>query len=195
MKHFLIVSLFTLAACMSQKTPKHYYSYTDIDPTPRKDVLTIVYSTLDTSKSRLLTPCGYKNSKGQIVIPIGKYSQCFTDTFKTYAIVMDKKLTDSKIVAIDRNEHIIFDIYMFDNRPDNIQDGLFRIKRNGKIGYANKKGEIIIYPKFACADAFQDGKARVSYKCSIVQYNNDPEHLSLTSDSWFYIDTKGKITQ
>ena len=29
---------------------------------------------------------GYKNQKGEIVIPSGKYARCFTDTFKTYAI-------------------------------------------------------------------------------------------------------------
>jgi hypothetical protein len=62
--------------------------------------------------------CGYRNIKGEIVIPKGKYTYCFTDTFKNFAFVSDDKLTNSKVVAIDRNENISFDAYMFDNGPD-----------------------------------------------------------------------------
>lgn len=29
--------------------------------------------------------CGYKNLDGDTIIPIGKYSYCFTDTFRTFA--------------------------------------------------------------------------------------------------------------
>ena len=42
--------------------------------------------------------CGYKNLKGEIIIPLGKYSLCFTDTFRTYAIV----LSDSGFIAINQ---------------------------------------------------------------------------------------------
>lgn len=190
MKHFFTYALLFVLFCCSPKT--HYYSYTDIKNPDRKDMLVMVYSSKTDTISKLTTPCGYKNMKGQIVIPIGKYQQCFTDTFRTYAIVMDKILTDSKIVAIDRDEHIIFDVYFFDNLPDSPTDGLFRIKRNGKIGYANAKGQIIVSPKFACADAFQDGKARVSYKCNLIKSQNE-ESFRVASDDWFYIDTKGHI--
>ena len=31
--------------------------------------------------------CGYKTLEGDVIIPSGKYSNCYTDTFKTYAIV------------------------------------------------------------------------------------------------------------
>jgi hypothetical protein len=47
---------------------------------------------------------GYKNSKGEIAIPSGKYMFCFTDTFKTYAIVTIPK---KGFVAIDRKENIL----------------------------------------------------------------------------------------
>ena len=137
------------------------------------------------------TSCGYKNSKGEIIIPKGKYSYCFTDTFKNFAIVSDDKLTNSKVVAIDRNENILFDVYMFDNGPDWLEDGLFRVIRNGKIGYADKNGVIIIEPKFACANQFQNGIASVALNCKLVKDESDPEHSRMESDSWFYIDKKG----
>ena len=137
------------------------------------------------------TSCGYKNLKGEIIIPKGKYSYCFTDTFKNFAFVSDEKLTNSKVVAIDRNENILFDVYMFDNGPDELEDGLFRIIRNGKIGYADKKGVIVIEPKFECAEQFENGIARVALDCRLVKDKYDSEHSRMESDSWFYIDKKG----
>ena len=141
------------------------------------------------------TSSGYKNLKGEISIPIGRYSNCFTDTFKNFAFVYDAKLTNSKIVAIDRNENILFDAYMFDNGPDYLSEGLFRIIRNGKIGYADKNGIIIIKPQFDCAGHFENGIAKVSLNCNLVKSKNDHEHISMESDTWFYIDKKGNVVK
>ena len=137
------------------------------------------------------TSYGYRNLQGEIIIPKGKYQHCFTDTFKNFAFVSDDKLTKSKVVAIDRNENILFDAYMFDNGPDWLEDGLFRIIRNGKIGYADKNGVIVIEPKFECAEQFENGIARVALDCKLVKDESDPEHSRMESDSWFYIDKKG----
>jgi len=145
----------------------------------------------DESDSLSVTSYGYRNLHGEIIIPKGKYNHCFTDTFKNFAFVYDDKLTNSKVVAIDRNENILFDAYMFDNGPDWLEDGLFRIVRNGKIGYADKNGVIVIEPKFACANQFQNGIASVALDCRIVKSEYDSEHSRMESDSWFYIDKKG----
>ncbi len=145
----------------------------------------------DDSDSSSGTSYGYRNLQGEIIIPIGKYNHCFTDTFKNFAFVYDDKLTNSKVVAIDRNENILFDAYMFDNGPDWLEDGLFRIVRNGKIGYADKNGVIVIEPKFECADKFENGKASVALECKLVKDEYDSEHSRMESDSWFYIDKKG----
>lgn len=145
----------------------------------------------DDSDSSDGTTYGYRNLQGDIIIPKGKYNNCFTDTFKNFAFVFDDKLTNSKVVAIDRNENILFDVYMFDNGPDWLEDGLFRIVRNGKIGYADKNGVIVIEPKFECAEQFEDGIARVALDCMLVKDKSDSEHSGMESDSWFYIDKKG----
>ncbi len=137
------------------------------------------------------TSCGYRNLKGEIILRKGKYNYCFTDTFKNFAFVSDEKLTNSKVVAIDRNENILFDVYMFDNGPDELEDGLFRIVRNGKIGYSDKNGVVVIEPKYECADKFENGKASVALECRKVIEKYDSEHYSMESDSWFYIDKKG----
>jgi hypothetical protein len=129
---------------------------------------------------------GYGNLKGKVVIPFGKYISCFTDTFRTFAIVCHPKMG---FVAIDRNEKVLYKIFMFDNGPDEISEGLFRIIIDGKIGYANEKGKIVIQPKFECADPFKDGKAEVSLNCekNVI----DQEHVGWKSDHWFYIDKTG----
>jgi hypothetical protein len=187
---FYIMVLITLFSCKAtetevNKTQKYFNAdsiYTDY----------LVRFSND-SDSSYGTSSGYRNLKGEIIIPLGKYNHCFTDTFKNFAFVFDDKLTNSKVVAIDRNENILFDVYMFDNGPDWLEDGLFRILRNGKIGYADKNGVIIIEPIFKCADKFENGFANVTLNCRLVKDESDPEHSRMESDSWFYIDKKGNI--
>ena len=70
---------------------------------------------------------GYKNQNGDIVIPPGKYLRCFTDTFKTYAIVVKP---NSGFLVIDRQEIVLYQVFPFDNGPDEASDGLFRILKN-----------------------------------------------------------------
>lgn len=130
---------------------------------------------------------GYKNLKGDTIIPLGKYSICFTDTFKTYAIVAIPK---NGFVAIDRQENILYNVFAFDNGPDYVSDGLFRILIDGKIGYADSvTGNCIIKPQFECAGPFENGKAKVSLDCKKL---SDGEHETWVSERWFYIDKTGK---
>ena len=130
-------------------------------------------------------PSGYVNQKGDTIIPIGKYQYCFLDTATTYAIVGDH----SGVYAIDQKERRLYEVYWFDNGPDDLRDGLFRIKRNGKIGYANTTGEIVIEPQFDCANAFENGKAKVTFECELKKVG---EYTTMKSDNWFYIDQTGK---
>lgn len=130
---------------------------------------------------------GYVNTNGDTVIPAGKYIICYTDTFKTYAIVLT---ADGKgFVGIDRNEKIKYHIFNFDNGPDYASEGLFRIEERNKIGYADiATGEVIIKPKYPCAFPFEGGMAKVSEECGQEIYG---EHTEWISDHWFYIDKSG----
>jgi len=129
---------------------------------------------------------GYINQKGDTIIKLGKYSICFTDTFKTNAIVL---LPKHGFVAIDRNEKILYEIFSFDNGPNNISDGLYRIIANKKIGFADQNGKIIIPPQFDCAYPFENGRAKVSMNCRTV---NEGEHSRWISNDWYFIDKSGK---
>jgi len=130
---------------------------------------------------------GYKDSKGNIVIPPGKYERCYTVTFRTYAIVEDPK---KGFVAIDRQEHILYQVFIFDNGPDDTSDGFFRILVKNRIGYADySTGKIVINPQFGCAWPFAHGIAKVATDC---QRRSDGEHSTWLSNNWYYINKAGK---
>jgi hypothetical protein len=129
----------------------------------------------------------YLNSVGDTVIPLGKYSFCFTEVFDKYAIV---SFPGKGFVGIDRKENIIFRVYAFDNGPDYPADGLFRITDNGKIGYADTLGNIIVKPLYDGAYPFEKGIAKVGYGCLS---KTDGEHSWWVGGKWFRIDKKGNI--
>ncbi len=129
---------------------------------------------------------GYVNSDGDTVIAPGKYVYCYSDTLKYYAFVMK---ISGEIIAIGPNDNELFEVFKYDNGPDYISEGLFRIIKNKKIGYADTTGKIVIKPQYDCAYPFRKGQAKVSNDC--VTLTKEEHHL-WRSSNWFYIDKKGK---
>jgi hypothetical protein len=91
------------------------------------------------------------NSKGEEVIPAGKY-----------------KLT--------------IDFTTISNKPEL----LFPFEKDGKHGYLNEKGEVIIEPKFDLALYFSEGRALIAKSEGFDEYD-------LPIFKYGYIDTKGDI--
>ena len=132
---------------------------------------------------------GYLNQNGDTIIPFGKYEMCFSDTIENFGIVLDK---NGKFIGIDQDENVLFEIFKYDNGPDYFSEGLIRIIKDGKIGYANELGKIVIEPQYDCAWPFANGKASVSNNCSIEM---EGEHKIWISENWINIDKKGVITE
>lgn len=131
--------------------------------------------------------CGYINSKGDIVIPIGKYAHCYTDTIRNFGMVVEKET--GKILGINQNAVELFEVFKFDNGPDYESSGLFRIIKDGKIGYANPMGEIVITPTYSCAYPFEGNFARVAENCEI---EISGEHKIWKSEKWYEITRSGE---
>ena len=129
--------------------------------------------------------CGYVNSKGDTIIPFGKYGRCFTDTFKKLAIV---EKAGSGFVVIDRNEKALYNVFIFDNGPDDFSEGYFRIVKDGRIGYMDSTFSIKVQPKYGGAYPFKNGLAQVTDSCKTVTYG---EHSVWVSDHWYYINKAG----
>lgn len=132
--------------------------------------------------------CGYVNSENDTIIPIGKYLVCYTDTLINFAIVLTKNYD---LIGIDAKENVLYSVFFYDNGPDYISEGLFRIEKDGLIGYANELGEIIIQPQFSCASPFENGLAQVSFNCE-KKYEDGGEHWWWESKEWFYINKEGE---
>lgn len=97
---------------------------------------------------------------------------------------------DQKWVVVDEQKTVLYDVYLYDNGPDAPVDGLYRIVKNGKIGYADAStNAIVIEPQYDCAYPFENGKAKVSTNCKTVQ---EGDHSIWESDAWQLIDKTGK---
>ena len=131
-------------------------------------------------------PSGYLNSKGDTIIPIGKYDYCYTDTIRDFGMVLEPGT--GKILCIDAKGTELYEVFKYDNGPDYLESGLFRIVKNGKIGYADQSGKIIIEPTFDCAYPFDGDFARVSDDCETIK---DGEHSVWESENWYQITKNG----
>ena len=152
----------------------------------KDDYLVLVYAS---GQGEIGDSSGYMNIAGDTVIPIGKYFYCYTDTLRNFAIVHTR---GGKCIAIDRDDQMLFEVYWYDNGPDYVSDGLFRIIEGEKIGYADTDGKVVIVPQYDCAYPYQDGQAKVSKDCTIVPMG---EYLTWESENWMYIDLSGKVVE
>ncbi len=116
---------------------------------PCKDYL-LSYSETDSTGNELY---GYKTINGEIVIK-ARYRLVYTDTLHLMATIMTP---DWEVVCIDRNDSVLCRPFIFDNGPDYISEGVFRIVENGKMGFADTDGKIVIPAVFDFVAPFGDG--------------------------------------
>lgn len=132
--------------------------------------------------------CGFKNAQGDLEIEYGKYPMIFTDSFRNYAIVMDKQ---SGMVAIDKSENVLYQVFVYDNGPDYVSDGYFRIVENDKIGFADAQtGEVKIKPQYIAANPFINGYAPICPNCVSKK---EGEYTSWVNGKWGIIDKQGNV--
>lgn len=83
--------------------------------------------------------------------------------------------------------------YQVDNDDDEVRCERYRIVDNeGKIGYANPQGYIVIEPKYAFGFPFENGKAKVTDTGEIKEIEgSNGEYYYWDSDDWYYIDQWG----
>lgn len=133
-------------------------------------------------------PICYLNEQGDTIIPYGKYKFCQTDTIRHIGFVYENR-QNARIVCIDNQGKELFYVYKYDNGPDYIREGLFRImNEDGWIGFADSLGNVVIKPQFKFATSFENGKAQATTSGDAI---NDGEHSFWKSDEWQLIDHKG----
>ena len=132
---------------------------------------------------------GYVDSSGKVVIPAGKYPYIFTAEFDKIALVL---LKDRKgVYAIDRNEKILFQVCSYEIGPDIVSNGLFRIIENGKIGFANMNGEIVIKPRFQFVYPFQENGFAIF--CENGTWSMLDKYIPVIKGKWGVINRQGVV--
>jgi len=128
---------------------------------------------------------GYKNKKGEIVIP-AKYSLA-EDTFRTTAFVCE----GNSWKLIDKKGNILLVPFIYDNGPDYVVEGVFRFVENGKMGFATHEGKIVIPAQFDFVTQFENGFAEYHIG-GHREYTPDEEHWSwVGSGETGYINRTG----
>ncbi|MBS1930075.1 MAG: WG repeat-containing protein [Bacteroidetes bacterium] len=143
----------------------------------------------------------FTNPKGDTVtrLDTAKYYICFSDTIQYFAIVGIRNKTGWW--AIDKNEKPLFQVFNTSSgepSPDELREGMIRIvDDNGRVGFANYKGEIVIKPQFEAASSFYKGKAIIGRQCHRVLWccegENEDKHYIIDCKQAGYINTKGEI--
>jgi hypothetical protein len=136
--------------------------------------------------------CGYVDRSGKTRIRLGKYYMVFTDTFRTMAIVLD-----TGFIGINKNCKKMFNIFCFDNGPDDVSEGLFRITDSPnvlhqKIGFAKLTGEIVIPDTLDFAYPFSEGLSAYCEGC-VTKFDKYGEHTYSKGGKWGYINKSGEI--
>ena len=129
------------------------------------------------------------------------YYTCFTTDTYVYFAIFGKK--DFKgWAAMNSEEKVVFNVYntsFGEPTPDDIIENKIRIvDSNNLIGFANKKGQIIIKPKFEIATSFYNGKAIIGQNCEKVLWGehlkeSDCHHYSIVCKRHGYINEKGVV--
>lgn len=142
-------------------------------------------------------PVCYLNEHGDTIVPYGKYLFCQTDTIRNIGFAYEAKRENAKIVCIDYTGKELFYVFNYDNGPDYVQEGLFRIMdAKNLIGFADTSGHVVIKPQFKFAFPFKNGKAKVTFEGKRMQIpDTKGEQYYWESDDWKYINREGEIVQ
>ncbi|MHB8487198.1 MAG: WG repeat-containing protein [Candidatus Acidiferrales bacterium] len=92
-----------------------------------------------------------------------------------------------------RGRVIITGVPVMDNWADSFHDGLVRIVRNGKYGFANRRGQIAIAPIYDGAMNFEKGRTAVCKGCKSKCVDPGCEYHVFAGGEWFRINTKGTV--
>jgi len=139
------------------------------------------FSTLITV--RTATGCGYKNLKGETVIP-SKYTEAGQFDAHKIALVnirMEHYLIDTKGNILSKDLHGFTSVPYERELFDQPQSELIKFFRGNAWGYMNKAGQVIIGPQFKDATEFTDGMAAVS------------QTDQFGAKKWGFIDVTGKL--
>lgn len=93
----------------------------------------------------------------------------------------------------DRNGKFLYQPFLYDNGADYFSEGLRRLVKNGKVGFADRNGKIVIEAEHDFAFPFNYGYAAFCDGCDWEKTND--EHRSVVGGKWGVMNVKGETVQ
>ncbi|MCE5309912.1 MAG: WG repeat-containing protein [Acidobacteriales bacterium] len=128
---------------------------------------------------------GYRDNSGRIVIP-PRYQVAQAFSPEGLAAVVD----DGGWAYIDTAGRTVIRPLVVDNGPDYFREGVARFRRDGKVGFFNTRGTVVIKPAYAYAMPFSEGLAAVCDGCIEML---EGEHRAVKGGKWGFIDRRGVL--
>ena len=165
-------------------------------PVQQENVTGVEVIIKEGDEPELGTPIMLLSSKGDTIAPMGKYGYAGELTGSDLKMVLTLEKEDkwpSRFALIDTNgKELDYRIFVFDNGPDDISEGMIRIvDNNGKIGYADSLGHLVIAPQFFFAKQWKNGYGQVALDGYLQP---DGEHRKVVVKEWQKIDAHGNRT-
>lgn len=145
---------------------------------------------------------GVKNSDGKIIVPA---------QFKIFSYTKDGDLVKDETIyfdgpkqneiaeknawgyVYDRKGNFLYRPFFYDNGADYFSEGVRRFVKNGKVGFADRNGIIVIKPEHDFASSFHYGYAAYCDGCDWEK--TEEEHKAIVGGRWGVINFKGQIVQ
>jgi hypothetical protein len=128
---------------------------------------------------------GFKDASGKVVIP-PRYQMAQEFSPEGLAAVVDAQ----GWAYIDARARVVIRPLAVDNGPDEFSENLARFRQAGKVGFFDRRGKVVIPPRFAFALPFSEGRAAV---CDGCLEKKEGEHTALSGGRWGYIDSRGTL--
>ncbi|MGH1517781.1 WG repeat-containing protein [Chryseobacterium sp. JK1] len=145
---------------------------------------------------------GVKNQNGKIIIPA---------QFKVFSYLEDGELVEGETIHFDgdkvgqqreknawgyiydRKGKFLYQPFLYDNGADYFSEGVRRLVKNGKVGFADRNGKIVIQPEHDFVSPFNYGYAVFCDGCDWEKTND--EHKSIVGGKWGVMNTHGQTVQ
>jgi len=94
---------------------------------------------------------------------------------------------------VNRTGRVVIEgVAAMDNGADQFHDGLVRFSMQGKWGFADASGNVVIRPRYDGALNFEKRIARVCIGCKDACVDKDCEYHRFEGGTWLCLDTAGK---
>ena len=97
-------------------------------------------------------------------------------------------VTPEGVRIINRQGKTLLSPMIFDNGADPFSEGLARYVENGKYGFFDECGQVVIPAKYDFALPFKNGKARAGYDCEFPPVDPSGEYHSYECQRWIEIE-------